>query len=105
MLYVYVSAAVMCRCFLVRYLIAVKATGKYSHSMAKESTINRQPKTSDGVNGKGWHGDSEGHARAGRKGGKASSGNFKNNPQRAVAAGRVGGRVSPGNFKNNPERA
>lgn len=24
--------------------------------------------------GRGWHGDSEGHARAGRKGGKASSG-------------------------------
>lgn len=55
--------------------------------------------------GKGWHGDPAGHAAAGRKGGQASSGNFKNNPERAAAAGRMGGKVSPGNFKNNPERA
>jgi uncharacterized protein len=55
--------------------------------------------------GKGWHGDSDGHARAGRKGGKVSSGNFRNNPKRAADAGRVGGRVSPGNFKFDPERA
>ena len=55
--------------------------------------------------GKGWHGDPLGHARAGRKGGKKSSGNFRNDPKRAAAAGRVGGRVSPGNFKNDPERA
>jgi general stress protein YciG len=55
--------------------------------------------------GKGWHGDSAGHARAGRKGGQVSTGNFRNNPQRAAAAGRLGGRMSPGNFKNNPERA
>ncbi|MFZ2513419.1 MAG: general stress protein [Candidatus Saccharimonadales bacterium] len=34
-----------------------------------------------------------------------SSGNFKNNPERASAAGKIGGAVSPGNFKNNPERA
>lgn len=55
--------------------------------------------------GKGWHGDPQGHARAGRMGGKVSSGNFKNDPQRAAAAGRKGGHISPGNFKNNPERA
>lgn len=55
--------------------------------------------------GKGWHGDSAGHAAAGRKGGKMSSGNFKNNPKRALEAGKVGGAISPGNFKNNPERA
>lgn len=55
--------------------------------------------------GKGWHGDSAGHARAGRKGGMTSSGNFRNNPARAAAAGRLGGRMSPGNFRNNPERA
>jgi hypothetical protein len=55
--------------------------------------------------GKGWHGDPEGHAKAGRTGGMISPGNFKNNPGRAAAAGRIGGRVSPGNFKNNPERA
>lgn len=55
--------------------------------------------------GKGWHGDSEGHAAAGRKGGKVSAGNFKNNPKRASEAGKIGGAMSPGNFKNNPERA
>jgi general stress protein YciG len=43
----------------------------------------------------------EGKAR----GGSMSSGNFKNDPERARAAGRKGGSVSPGNFKNNPERA
>lgn len=55
--------------------------------------------------GRGWHGDSEGHARAGSKGGKLSSGNFKNDPSRAAVAGKLGGQVSSGNFKNNPERA
>jgi len=55
--------------------------------------------------GKGWHGNSEGHARAGRKGGQNSTGNFKHDPKRAAAAGRNGGKVSPGNFKYNPERA
>lgn len=55
--------------------------------------------------GKGWHGDPEAHARAGRKGGSVSSGNFKNDPKRAAAAGRIGGSMSPGNFKNDPERA
>jgi len=55
--------------------------------------------------GKGWHGDSSGHARAGRKGGMMSSGNFRNDPKRAAEAGRLGGRMSPGNFKNDPERA
>ena len=55
--------------------------------------------------GKGWHGDSGGHARAGKKGGTISPGNFKNDPKRAAEAGKIGGSVSPGNFKNNPERA
>lgn len=63
------------------------------------------PKTDSKVSGKGWHGDSAGHAAAGRKGGASSSGNFRNNPKRAAEAGRKGGRVSPGNFKHNPERA
>jgi len=60
---------------------------------------------------KGWHGDREGHAKAGQaggrktaqthgqafysqighRGGKMSSGNFKNNPERAREAGRKGG--------------
>jgi uncharacterized protein len=38
-----------------------------------------------------------------------SSGNFKNDPQRASEAGRkggqAGGQASGGNFKNDPERA
>jgi general stress protein YciG len=55
--------------------------------------------------GKGWHGDPQGHARAGRKGGIKSSGNFRNDHDRAVMAGRLGGSLSPGNFKHNPERA
>ncbi len=39
------------------------------------------------------------------KGGKASGGNFKNDPARAAAAGRKGGEASGGNFANNRERA
>ena len=74
--------------------------------MAKQATVTaRVIKPAGKSAGKGWHGDPEGHARAGRKGGMASSGNFKNNPSRAAEAGRLGGSVSPGNFKNNPERA
>lgn len=51
--------------------------------------------------GKGWHGDSEGHARAGAK----SSGNkyaYKNLNRSARSKG---GSMSTGNFKNNQERA
>ncbi len=55
--------------------------------------------------GRGWHGDSEAHAAAGRKGGQVSSGNFKHNPGRAASAGKVGGSLSPANFKHNPDRA
>jgi general stress protein YciG len=63
--------------------------------------------------GRGWHGDADGHKKAGRKGGlstarthdtafyseigrkggKASTGNFKNDPERARIAGRKGGRA------------
>jgi len=39
------------------------------------------------------------------KGGKASGGNFKNDPARAAAAGRKGGEASGGNFANNRARA
>jgi general stress protein YciG len=39
------------------------------------------------------------------KGGKASGGNFKNDPARAAAAGRKGGEASGGNFAHNRERA
>lgn len=43
--------------------------------------------------GRGWFGDSRGHAEAGRKGGQKSSGNFKNDPERAREAGRKGGKA------------
>jgi len=39
------------------------------------------------------------------KGGQASGGNFKNDPERAAEAGHKGGQESGGNFKNDPERA
>ena len=39
--------------------------------------------------GRGWHGDPAGHAKAGRKGGKASGGNFKRNPERASEVSRM----------------
>lgn len=39
------------------------------------------------------------------KGGKASGGNFKNDPARAAAAGRKGGEASGGNFANDRARA
>ena len=37
--------------------------------------------TSTKTAGKGWHGDPAGHAKAGRKGGMKSSGNFRNDPE------------------------
>jgi len=51
--------------------------------------------------GRGWHGDSAGHARAGRKGGRASGGNFKHDRQKASQAAKKSG----GNFANDRERA
>ena len=39
------------------------------------------------------------------KGGSASGGNFKNDPQRAAAEGRKGGRESGGNFARDRNRA
>lgn len=46
--------------------------------------------------GKGWHGDPEGHAQAGKKGGEQSGGNFKNDREKASEAGRKGGESSHG---------
>ncbi len=40
-----------------------------------------------------------------RKGGAASGGNFRNDPDRAASAGRKGGERSGGNFKHDPSRA
>lgn len=46
--------------------------------------------------GRGWHGDPEGHAEAGRKGGMSQGkennpGNFANDREKAREAGRKGG--------------
>ena len=52
---------------------------------------------------KGWHGDSKGHARAGQAGGRKTA---EIHGQAFYSQiGRRGGRVSTGNFKNDPERA
>lgn len=50
--------------------------------------------------GKGWHGDPEGHAKAGKKGGEQSGGNFKNDREKASEAGRKGGESSGGGGRN-----
>jgi len=52
--------------------------------------------------GRGWHGDSAGHARAGRLGGQVSGGNFKN---RSSEDARRAAKKSSGNFALNRERA
>ena len=51
--------------------------------------------------GRGWHGDSQGHARAGHLGGKISGGNFANDREKAKLAGKISG----GNFANDREKA
>ncbi len=53
--------------------------------------------------GRGWHGDSRGHAEAGRLGGQVTA--RTQNETFYSEIGRKGGRISPGNFKNNPKRA
>jgi uncharacterized protein len=53
--------------------------------------------------GRGWHGDSKGHALAGKLGGQATAEEY--GPQFYHEIGRKGGSVSSGNFKNNPQRA
>lgn len=53
--------------------------------------------------GKGWRGDSAGHAEAGRKGGQTT---FKEHGEEFYSRiGEKGGSVSPGNFKYDTERA
>lgn len=53
--------------------------------------------------GKGWHGDTKGHAKAGRKGGQATAKTHGEDFYRKIGA--KGGKVSPGNFRFNPKRA
>lgn len=51
--------------------------------------------------GRGWHGDSAGHAAAGRLGGQKSPGNFAKDRKKASLAGSKSG----GNFARDPEKA
>lgn len=51
--------------------------------------------------GRGWHGDSAGHAKAGRLGGKVSGGNFAKDREKASRAGSISG----GNFANDRKKA
>ncbi len=46
-----------------------------SEQTKQQDTASAQSEDNKSVSGRGWHGDSEGHARAGRKGGKAISSN------------------------------
>ncbi|MDP3987684.1 MAG: KGG domain-containing protein [Candidatus Levybacteria bacterium] len=55
------------------------------------------------IRGKGWHGDTKGHAKAGRKGGQATAKSHGEDFYRKIGA--KGGKVSPGNFRFNPNRA
>lgn len=51
--------------------------------------------------GRGWHGDSAGHAAAGRLGGQKSPGNFAKDREKASRAGSNSG----GNFAKDREKA
>lgn len=51
--------------------------------------------------GRGWHGDSAGHAKAGRLGGKVSGGNFAKDREKASRAGSISG----GNFAKDRKKA
>lgn len=54
-------------------------------------------------NGRGWHGDPAGHAKAGKKGGQTTSGKFGSEFYRAI--GGKGGEASGGKFEKGSERA
>lgn len=53
--------------------------------------------------GRGWHGDPQGHRKAGQKGGKQTAKTHDESFYSEI--GRKGGRVSSGNFKFDPKRA
>ncbi len=53
--------------------------------------------------GRGWHGDSAGHAEAGRKGGEKVA--EERGPEFYSEIGRKGGEMSPGKFEEGSERA
>lgn len=51
----------------------------------------------------GWYGNKIGHIRAGKAGGRKTAQKYGDSFFSTI--GKKGGKVSPGNFKNNPERA
>lgn len=53
--------------------------------------------------GRGWHGDPEGHARAGRTGGQQTA--LTHDESFYSEIGRKGGRVSPTKFQEGDNRA
>lgn len=53
--------------------------------------------------GRGWHGDPDGHAAAGRQGGETVS--KERGPQFFSEIGKKGGEASGGKFKKGSERA
>ncbi len=53
--------------------------------------------------GRGWHGDAQGHKKAGQKGGQVTASSHGQDFYSSI--GRKGGSVSGGNFAKNKERA
>lgn len=53
--------------------------------------------------GRGWHGDPDGHARAGRKGGLTTA--ARKGPSFYSRIGRLGGKASPTKFEEGSQRA
>lgn len=71
--------------------------------MAGNANSGRRKKEVSASKGRGWHGDSERHRKAGSLGGQATLEGM--GPEFYSQIGRRGGSVSPGNFKNDPKRA
>lgn len=53
--------------------------------------------------GRGWHGDAVGHAKAGRKGGQTTANRYGREFYEEI--GRSGGQSSTGKFKKGSQRA
>lgn len=53
--------------------------------------------------GRGWHGDPDGHKKAGQKGGQSTARTHGQDFYSTI--GRKGGSVSGGNFAKDPQRA
>lgn len=57
----------------------------------------------DESDGRGWHGDPEGHAKAGKQGGDKVA--AERGPEFFEGIGAEGGKASPGKFEKGSERA